>query len=143
MSIRIPAEVVCMPPTPVRGVRLCVYRISYIDFWSGWSHAHDRVRIDFSPEPGMLCDDLRITQNEWESRWCLAKYLAGKVGWEGDIREGPYVAGLPVASGPDKDDFTNSEFLIGWKQDNNGRTFIASPVELPWLKDTCEDWSKE
>jgi hypothetical protein len=41
---------------------------------------------------------------------------------------GPWFCPLP----PQHDDF-ECEFLLAWKQDNNGQTFIASPYPLPWL----------
>jgi hypothetical protein len=51
-------------------------------------------------------------------------------GWEGDIREGHFFAGLPVRPGEDP-----GEVIVGLKQDNNGTTFIWSPFELSWLAD--------
>jgi hypothetical protein len=27
-----------------------------------------------------------------------------------------------------------SDFIIAWKQDNNGQTYVAAPFRLPWLK---------
>jgi len=49
--------------------------------------------------------------------------------WEGDFRNGPVVMCLP------KDE--HFEFAFVWKQDNNGTTFVASPIELPWLDEDC------
>ena len=48
------------------------------------------------------------------------------LGWEGDVREGPYYFGLP----------TEHELTFGYalKQDNNGTTFVAAPFPLPWLE---------
>lgn len=54
--------------------------------------------------------------------------LHGK--WDGDIRgKNLYVFALPV------DDGSLPEIGIVWKQDDNGTTYIASPVRLPWLDD--------
>jgi hypothetical protein len=61
-------------------------------------------------------------------KWEKAKYLiATELNWEGDYRngEGPCAFVVPVEEGFDVG------FVI--KQDNNGCTFIASPVELPHL----------
>ena len=58
--------------------------------------------------------------------------LAGGSYWEGDIRgQDLYVFGIP--------DPGESAFRLGlmWKQDNNGSTFICSPVALPWISDDC------
>ena len=30
------------------------------------------------------------------------------------------------------------QFLLGWKQDNNSQTFIASPYPLTWLSHTAK-----
>lgn len=50
--------------------------------------------------------------------------------WEGDIRErAMYVFALPDPS------HNISRYGLVWKQDNNGTTFICSPVELPWISD--------
>lgn len=52
--------------------------------------------------------------------------------WEGDIRNKEiYVFAVP-------DEMETSIGLV-WKQDNNGTTFIISPVELPHLKKYMED----
>ncbi len=55
--------------------------------------------------------------------------LGRRVGWVGDI---PYSeAGLALPAATPRD--TVCEFLLGWKQDNNSQTFIASPYPLTWL----------
>lgn len=55
----------------------------------------------------------------------LAKEMAREIGWEGDFRHEPYVFYLP----------SEGEFVYGFafKHDNNGDTFVISPIELPWL----------
>ena len=45
-----------------------------------------------------------------------------------DIREGVYVAAL--APSEPCDDFS---YMVAWKQENNGETFLASPESIPWL----------
>lgn len=56
-----------------------------------------------------------------------AKSIAKCTGWEGDYRlyEGPRVFFLPSES--------TFEYGFVWKQDNNGSTFVISPIELPHL----------
>ena len=63
------------------------------------------------------------------SRFFEGLSLAKEVGWEGDFREPPCVFSIP-----------SDQFYLGFafKQDNNGSTFILSPVELPWLDD--DEW---
>ena len=46
--------------------------------------------------------------------------------WEGDIGE------LRIIGLPDPDN-CRAIIVFIWKQDNNGTTFICSPVELSWL----------
>lgn len=48
-----------------------------------------------------------------------------QVGWEGDVREGPFVFSVPGE--------TEMSWGLVLKQDNNGTTFVASPVPLPHL----------
>jgi hypothetical protein len=103
---------------------MIVYCITPIDDWRGW----------LKPEK-LFTDSPRVetlyTKKRWEESWILAQKLALEIGWEGDIREGcgPFVSVLPQ---PDVDNF-----LIAWKQDNNGTTFVASPYRLPWLEEDC------
>ncbi len=56
------------------------------------------------------------------SSWDFAKNLAIDAGWEGDIREGPFVFFLPF---PDSSEMS---FAFIFKQDNNGDTMVVSPV---------------
>lgn len=100
---------------------MIVYHIPPIDDWTGWQEPSEvfRARVD-----NLISEWLDAA--EWSPMWAKAQELANKAGWEGDIREGPYLTVLPYPPGP-------PPIVIGWKQDNNGNTFIASPYELPWL----------
>lgn len=62
------------------------------------------------------------------SAWKLAQAAAEGI-WEGDFRDGdgPRVMLLPSDGG------TYMHIGFVWKQDNNGTTFAASPIKLPWL----------
>jgi hypothetical protein len=64
--------------------------------------------------------------------WSKAKDLADKFGWEGDIREGPFVAVLPDKGG------VLSRVIIALKQDNDGTTFVAPRYRLPWYDSDFE-----
>jgi hypothetical protein len=57
----------------------------------------------------------------------ISKELATENGWEGDFRGSAYVFWIP--------DEHNMRYGFVWKQDNNGTTFVVSPVPLPHLKD--------
>lgn len=63
--------------------------------------------------------------NRFIADWESAQEAARAAGWEGDFRNPPAVFWLP----------SDSEFDYGFviKQDNNGTTFVMSPVELPHL----------
>ena len=99
-----------------------------IDWWQGWTHQKDYLKalasddevIDGSHTDGIVAYGEALGE---------AKRLALNAGWEGDMRDGPYVSALP-----DLDCTGLCPILIAWKQDNNGTTFIFSPFELPWLK---------
>jgi hypothetical protein len=83
------------------------------------------------------------TKDEFESNVCPAAQftndlrnayrLARDEGWEGDFRDGeePRVLWLPIADG--------FKYAFVWKQDNNGSTFVVSPVKLPWLSPVIYD----
>ena len=62
--------------------------------------------------------------------FCAYKVAKKKTFWEGDIRGN----NIYLFSLPDPDSVSSRLGLI-WKQDNNGTTFICSPVEIPWLKE--------
>jgi hypothetical protein len=100
-----------------------VYARSAIDYWPGWISEEAFLR-ELNDEYSV------IDPADYQSLKQKAFELAHKVGWEGDIREGPFVAGLPP-QGPEP----LSDIIIAWKQDNNGDTFIASPIRLSWLED--------
>lgn len=100
---------------------MIVYSINPIDWWNGWQVPSDLFRVSVR--------EMEVEWHEpaeWVKMWARARELAEKIGWEGDIREGPYVTVLPQP-------YEVPPVVIGWKQDNNGTTFIASPFELPWL----------
>lgn len=68
-----------------------------------------------------------LSYSEFIDLWESAKIAATTEGWEGDFRHPPCVLWQPV------DDAFRPGFVI--KQDNNGTTFVVSPVPLPHLED--------
>lgn len=98
-----------------------VYQISAIDF--GWERLKsvEQTLIEMF-EDEMCHDNIKHFAKDWHE----AKELARKKGWEGDFREDPVVFWMPC------NDF---EMVYGFafKQDNNGTTYVISPVELSWL----------
>jgi hypothetical protein len=99
-----------------------VYDCGPIDWWVGWA-----TEKEFLAQLAALQFGEEAT-SAYHHRRHAGLVLARKAGWEGDMREGPFVAGLPSEPG-------TFEYLIAWKQDNNGQTFVVSPVRLPWLED--------
>ena len=101
-----------------------VYCVSPIDDFHLWTEAvqylNQKVTKDFFSTSEF---------NEFNEVFGIGKMAARLLGWEGDIREGPFVSMLPSY-----DSGSNSPFIIAWKQDNNGTCFIVSPYLLPWIE---------
>ena len=104
-----------------------VYSIMPIDF--GWEHcptisefAGQIAKLAVDNLPYGSEDDF----NNFVKDFTTAKQLALEEGWEGDFRGEAHVFQIPVEGS-----FT---YGFAWKQDNNGSTFVISPVELPHLK---------
>ena len=103
---------------------MIVYQVMPIDFWAGWRKPSELFGVsDHNHDDGQFHDPA-----EWPNLWKQAQKLATEAGWEGDIREGPYVTVVP-----DGESGGLSPVIIAWKQDNNGTTFVASPFPLPWV----------
>jgi len=94
---------------------LFIYTTGPIDFWDGW---HQIKATDLGPFGSE--DEIKIPLKVYK----LFKLAFSQVkSWEGDIRgDDVYYTGT-VPHTPD--DFTCT-YMVGWKQDNNGQTFIAS-----------------
>lgn len=110
-----------MSMRPTETYMILVYALGPIDFWNGWNNATDYVA-----ETQKMDDN--FNEETFQPFFEKAKALAREAGWEGDMRSGPFVSALP-----NDDPGSLSDFIIAWKQDNNGSTFVASPHELPWL----------
>src|SRR5262245_24164841 len=116
---------------------MIVYQIDPIDTWGGWKLLKDVLaEIDLSTEQ-------RDEVKAWTDHYAYnsgalldalkqAHHLATLLDIEAnDVREGPYLAPLP------ENNCCPTAFLLAWKQDNNGTTYIASPYPLPWLGRNC------
>jgi hypothetical protein len=120
-----------------RKYKLYCYHINPIDWWDGAITRRQLIgtiiQNDFSHR-GLPYKDMwkrieSVGKELDELSWAAERGFR-KIGWEGDIRReegGPYFFALPG----------DSCLLFGYilKQDNNGETFIASPMPLPWLLD--------
>jgi len=109
----------------VYGYRLYVYGIWPIDFWGGWTKESNFI-FDEDIDTEGAC---YFSRRKYDAMLAQAKLGATKVGWQGDIREGPFLSSMP--------DPPDSHIVIAWKQDNGGLTFVASEAKLPWLEEHC------
>lgn len=118
------------------------YAVDPIDFWDGWMDKSafllSLIEEDDEPPPSWLTVSQNIARKLKRSQEILgafevaAKVVAPLIGWEGDIREGPYFSVLP---GNSRDNNVCVPIIMAFKHNNNGTTFIASSYELPWLQE--------
>lgn len=113
-----------MPFDPV-SIDIFVYGVEPIDAWLGWS---DEAQFRASVDRWCAPESRDAMWTFYEAFRDNAMDIARTLGWQGDIREGPFTAGMPTF-----EIRNTSLFLVAWKQANDGLTFIASPVRLPWL----------
>jgi hypothetical protein len=103
--------------------KLFGYAVPPIDYWEGWT-AEKEFLLSCLQNLDVGWGLMRLS--EYAELRRDAMELAKRAGWEGDIREGPYVAAVPNGD-------CESSLMIAWKQSSNGDTFIVSPFLLPWL----------
>jgi hypothetical protein len=102
-----------------------VYVLSPIDFWIGWS---DRDTAMPDGVDASAREQLRAQLDEILDH-ALAQFRR-RTRWEGDVRQGPYFAGLPPTDGQ-----SDSDLMVAVKQDNHGDVFVWSPHPLPHLNE--------
>ncbi len=119
-----PADAEIPSATPT--IDIFVYCVEPIDIWLGWNDEEQ-----FKASVDRWC-----TPESRDPFWALyeafrdqSMEIARGLGWRGDVREGPFIAGVPTF-----EIRNTSFFMVAWKQDDDGLTFIASPVRLPWLE---------
>lgn len=109
-----------------------VYALPPLDF--GWE---DLIPIDRYLER-LQAEEEAVSNQGWQRKGPTqveqfnqflenGKAAARRVGWEGDFRDDPHVGFLPR--------YDSLLPYVVWKQDNNGTTFVVSPVPLPYLED--------
>ena len=101
-----------------------VYELPPIDWWTGWSTIEAAIQAyegaaEKQKEKANLERIVRHAQNQFENRTM----------WEGDVIQGPFLGGLPPATGD-----PTSDVMVALKQMNNGMVFVWSPYELLWLE---------
>ena len=123
-----------------------VYKLPPIDCWTGWRKPSKvfRVQLDVSAPASAEREAWEAWRSDksWNKLWAAARSGARRLGWDGDVREGPLVCVLPWH---DSESPNLAPVVIGWKQDDDGTTFVASPVRLPWLgaEAQCTVWVGE
>lgn len=110
-------------------MKLYCYHTPPIDFWFG------------ALTQKQLLDSMLTDTRDWEviARDCnkvgalekKAREAFATIGWEGDVREGPFYFAI----------LRDSDMALGYivKQENNGNCFIASPEALPYLDQDAFD----
>ena len=97
-----------------------VYELGPIDYWHGWTpvgkYVKDAPIEDVLPVLSFLL--------EASSKVGLTELRGGKSNPE------IYISGMPPLESGDCD----TEIIAGWKIDNNGTTYIASKISIPWLE---------
>jgi len=116
-----------------------VYMTDPLDFWNGWHKAEDIVR-EVGSEITEYDEGTHISKKVYDE--CLSELTqkATQMGWEGDISVGPFVSVFPQANAK----YWHPRIMIGFKQSNNGTTFIYSGWPLYQYEDgTVEEWNDE
>lgn len=106
-----------------------VYSIPPIDSWAGWMSEQEYIA---SLKAHTYEHDAHWTRWQESFKNLAFKIAKEKASWEGDFAQGPYWSGIPAEGGN-----SHCSVLLGWKQRNNGTTYIASEYRLSWLE---KDW---
>jgi len=80
-------------------------------------HPYEDVRTQLAAEAERVCEH-------------ALEQFRSRTGWEGDVRDGPFIAGLPPAHKG-----SESDLMVAVKQEENGLVFVWSPHELTWLRE--------
>ncbi len=112
-----------------RSGRWWIYSTPPIDWWDGTHSLEDFVAhmARQASDPAVVEAGVHLMTRLVELGRDLADAMSGfkAAGWEGDVREGPFVFSVPAES--------DMQWGLVLKQDNNGGTFVASPVPMPHL----------
>jgi hypothetical protein len=104
--------------------RVVLYAVGPVDHWGGWIDLEKHDVSEFADDYDGT-EPARLTK-QVANLLDAAKLLALDHGWEGDMRQGPFLAAIP-------NDDNGIDLVVGWKQDNNGTTFFGSSIELSHL----------
>lgn len=116
----------------MQGKQVYAYEAGIIDYWCGW--------LTFDEMYKKIKEGAINTGGDGNVEYAIQGFLlfihkvylaAVDLGWEGDIREGPYFTVYPggeIGSGV-------WPLVMSWKQDNNGVSFLGSEIQLHIIKD--------
>ena len=109
--------------------KMFFYQTAPVDFFSGMVRAEDYIKHLQMEHSGSDADK-QVSDFIKHVMYCTrAVSLALNSYWEGDVRGNDlYVFQIPYPS-------CGNEIPLGvmWKQDNNGDSYICSPVKLDWI----------
>lgn len=104
--------------------RIVLYELGPHDWWGGWIDLAKHQVSKFADDH--LGNEAAELTQQVDRMLAAAKSLSTKHGWEGDMIQGPFLSAIP--------NHDNAiELALGWKQSNNGVTYIASSTELSHL----------
>jgi hypothetical protein len=126
-----------VPEIPASTPGLICYSLAPIDF--GWGQIQTvqfvvdlEIQRMLAHDRGLEADFEALSLPEFLQQFEDSRQLAISLGFDGILREEPRVFWMPDGSG---------DFCCGFvfKQNENGITYVISPVQLPWLDKSCND----
>lgn len=102
-----------------------VYEIAPIDLRWEFLATVDATAAEIKAQEKEIGQEGDPSTEQFSAAWESAQEAAGDKGWAGDFRSAPRVFWVPGD--------TEFDFGFVFKQDNNGTTYVVSPVELPHL----------
>ncbi len=90
------------------------YEMDPIDYFEGCVPLADYLKNTANPDINDIISELVVNMGKFK-------------GWEGIIQDGIWVFAIP--------DDVETKVGFVWKQDNNGTTFVISPIPLPHLRE--------
>jgi hypothetical protein len=101
------------------------YELPPIDYWAGTIEFDPEyeAKIAAEPEPAGIFGEAHARSTELTELHRRAVVVFRELHWEGD---GGWVYGAVPGD-------TTTQLWISVKQENNGTTYVLSPVAMPWL----------
>ena len=112
---------------PIRKDYYFIYETPPIDYFLGMMPLSQYIKKSIAMEMEHESEDTSTITNILSMVCEAIIKVKDATIWEGDFNTKMYVFAIP--------DVDNTDMKIGfvWKQENNGTSFVVSPVSLPWL----------